>query len=80
MCDARNICNKTGSQLLLRHGACLPLPDRRALFLDGVLGVCDGDGKRGRVGGPAGLAALEVRTPTPSTPAPRPSGGFIGMG
>jgi hypothetical protein len=29
------------------------------LFLDGVPGVCDGDGKRGRVGGPAGLSLDE---------------------
>ena len=40
------IYNKSGSRFLLRHGACLPLPERLALFLDGVLGVCDGDGKR----------------------------------
>jgi hypothetical protein len=35
------------------------LPKRLALFLDGVLRVRDGDSKRGRVGGPAGLALDE---------------------
>ena len=37
------------------------MPERLALFLDGVPGVCDGDGKRGRVGGPAGLSLDEPR-------------------
>src|ERR1700732_4126017 len=46
---------------LLRHGACLLLPERLALFLNGVPGVCDGDGKRGRVGGSAGLSLDEPR-------------------
>src|SRR3984893_9079356 len=55
------ICNPTGSRFLLRHGACLPLPERLALFLDGALGVCDGDGKRGRIGSPAGLSLDEPR-------------------
>jgi predicted sugar kinase len=31
------------------------------LFLDRVLGVRDGDGKRGRIGGPAGLSLDEPR-------------------
>jgi hypothetical protein len=55
------ICNNIDSRFLLRHGAGPPLPERLALFLDGVLGVCDGDGKRGRVGGPAGLSFDEPR-------------------
>jgi hypothetical protein len=39
----------------------LSLPERLTLFLDGVLGVGDGDGKRGRIGGPAGLSLDEPR-------------------
>jgi len=39
----------------------LSLPERLALFLDRVLGVRDGDGKRGRIGGPAGLSLDEPR-------------------
>jgi hypothetical protein len=31
------------------------------LFLEGVLGARDGDGKRGQVGGPAGLSLDEPR-------------------
>jgi hypothetical protein len=31
------------------------------LFLNGVPGVCDGDGKRGRIGGSAGLSLDEPR-------------------
>ncbi len=34
---------------------------RLVLFLDGVLGVCDRDRKRGRVGGPSGLSLDEPR-------------------
>src|ERR1700736_4069707 len=43
------------------NGACLSLPERLALFLDGMPGVRDGDGKRGRVGGRAGLSLDEPR-------------------
>src|SRR3984893_17869432 len=41
------------------NGAWLPLPERLALFLDGMPGVRDGDGKRGRVGSSAGLSLDE---------------------